>query len=98
MNYERADAANAARERAAALLIRYPDLSSEELGEVHRWVKHIATSLDYGLLASDPEVASQYRAYREEYHDRFKLKDIVKIAVFVGIIASALAALALLVR
>jgi hypothetical protein len=35
------------------------------------------------MLASDPEIAAQYRAYRAEHHDRFKARDLVMVAPMV---------------
>lgn len=77
MKSETAGATDAERKRVTALLSRYPNLSASELEDVHHWFKRVATALDMGLLASDPEVAPQYRAYRSEHIDRFELKDIV---------------------
>ena len=93
MKSETDGATGAERERVVALLTRYPDLSPDE---VRHWFKQVATSLDMGLLASDPAVAPQYRAYRSDHHDRFELKDIVKIAAVLGIAIVVVAALVLL--
>lgn len=89
----------AADERAqiAALLARYPDgLSPSELEEIHNWFDRVATPLDLGLLAGDPEVAAQYRAYRAEHVDKFKPRDIGKAIVFVGAIVAVASAITLL--
>ncbi len=72
------------RERVAHLLARYPDLTDSEFDELRNWFDRIATPLDFGLLAGDPAVAVQYRAYRAEHHDRFKPKDIGIAVVFLG--------------
>jgi len=78
------------RAHAAALLARYPDLSESELGELHHWFKRVAGPLDVGLLASDPAVAQQYRAYSDAHQDRFSARDIGIAALFVAITAGAI--------
>ena len=80
------------RARISALLRRYPDLAPGELSELHNWFNRVATPLDLGTLASDPETAIQYRAYRAE-HDRFKARDLVKAALFIGVIAAVIGAI-----
>ena len=40
------------RERIAALLARYPNLSRGELEEIHNWFDRVASALDIGLLSS----------------------------------------------
>ena len=81
------------RARISALLRRYPDLAPGELSEIHNWFNRVATPLDLGMLASEPEIAAQYRAYRAEHHDRFKAKDLVKAALFIGVIAAVFGAI-----
>ncbi|EJL20714.1 hypothetical protein [Novosphingobium sp. AP12] len=73
------------RAEAAMLLARYPDLSERELGMLKHWFKSVAGPLDVGLLASDPAIAEQYRAYRKDHHDRFSAKDIAIGALFAAI-------------
>jgi len=84
------------RAQIAALLIRYPDLSTAELAEIRNWFDRVATSLDVGLLAADPQVAVQYRAWRTEHYDRFEARDYVKGAVFVAVAASVIGSIILL--
>jgi hypothetical protein len=95
MKSETAGATDAGRKRVTALLSRYPHLSAAELEEVHHWFKRVATALDLGLLASDPDVEPQYRAYRSDHIDRFKLKDIVTIAAVLTVTIVVIAALVL---
>ncbi|WP_260924516.1 hypothetical protein [Novosphingobium sp. 9] len=73
------------RGRVAALLARYPALTSDELADVTHWFKRAATPLDVGTLASDTTIAEQYRRYRAEHLDRFGTADMVKAAIFVAI-------------
>lgn len=72
------------RERIAALLSRYPALAPDELEQVKRWFRNGASALDLGLLASDPEIARQYRAYRAEHYDRITASDWRRAALFVA--------------
>jgi hypothetical protein len=89
--------ASSADDRAhiAALLTRYPELPTAELDRLHRWFHKGATALDLGLLASDPDISEQYRAYRAEHYDRIKPADISRAAMIIGV-ALALIVIALL--
>lgn len=75
------------RAQASDLLARYPHLSEHELDALRHWFKRVAGPLDVGLLASDPAVAEQYRAYSKAHHDRFTAKDIAIGALFAAIAA-----------
>ncbi len=75
------------RAEAAALLSRYPNLAEHELKALHRWFKRVAGPLDVGLLASDPAIAEQYRAYNRAHQDRFSARDIAIAALFIAIVA-----------
>ncbi|WP_142632282.1 hypothetical protein [Sphingomonas sp. IC081] len=83
----------AARDRIAALLKTYPALDEAELTELHQLFTCKATALDLGLLAGDADIAAQFRSYREEHHDRFKAKDLVNVALFVGAVAAVVGAI-----
>jgi hypothetical protein len=95
----REGAADGAEERAriAALLTRYPELPSADLAQIHQWFRQRATALDLGLLAGDPTVSEQYRAYRADHYDRIKPADISRAAVVIGV-ALALIIIALMLR
>lgn len=84
------------RARIAEVLSRYPHLSGNELSELKNWFQRVATPLDFGLLAADPAVSSQYRAYRKDHHDRLKAKDIAMAAIMVAIVAGVIAIIAVL--
>lgn len=73
------------REYIAVLLSRYPNLSESELGEIRNWFERVATPLDFGMMASDPATQNQYRAYRKDHHDRFKMRDVLTIAMFLAV-------------
>lgn len=81
------------RARATALLARYPDLSAQELQELEHWFRKEATALDMGMLASEPRVAAQLRAYRKAHHERFTMRDMAVAAIFLAIAAGAVGAL-----
>lgn len=70
------------RSRIGALLSRYPESSEADLAEIANWFDRVATPLDLGHLASDPDVAEQYRAYRANHLNRFTAKDIGIAAMF----------------
>jgi hypothetical protein len=93
----RADAPLATRDEAAALLSRYPELSNDDLAALDHWCKRVASSLDLGLLASDPDLAPQYVAYRKAHLDRFSTRDIGLAALFVAITAGIFGILVLMV-
>ena len=84
------------RNHIATLLTRYPDLPDGELDRIHRWFKGGASALDLGLLASDPNIAPQYRAYRTDYYDRIKPADWMRAAILIGIAAGVIALIAVL--
>lgn len=84
------------RARVSALLVRYPDLSPDELADVRNWFDRVASSVDVGLLAADPAVAVQYRAWRTEHYDRFEAKDLVKGLAFAAGAAAFVGAIILL--
>lgn len=93
------EAVIAAEERArmAALLARYPNLTENELAEIHNWFDRVASALDIGLLSSQPEIAEQYRAYRAEHIDRFTKKDLAKAGLFVVSVLGVVVLIALAV-
>lgn len=86
-----------AEERAhvSALLACYPDISPEDLAELHNWFDRVATPLDLGLLASDPAIRPQYQAYRAQHYDRMKSTDMVRAALFIGLVLLILVGLGL---
>jgi hypothetical protein len=84
------------RAHAAALLSRYPDLTDAELKELHAWFAKGATALDLGLLASEPDIAEPYRAYRAEHYDRIKPADLGRAALFIAGAVGVIGGIALL--
>ncbi|VWX54819.1 hypothetical protein [Novosphingobium sp. 9U] len=84
------------RARVAALLASYPEMPSGDLEQVHAWFRRGASALDLGLLASDPVIAPQYRAYRADHYDRISGGDYARAAVFIALAVAALAAIAVL--
>lgn len=85
------------RDRAAveATLARYPNLDSEELKDLRQWFKREATSLDVGLIASNPDLAQTYASFRDAHLDPLGLRDYLVIAAvisaFVGLVAAGYA-------
>ncbi len=84
------------RARIATLLARYPELPDRELDHVHAWFRQGATALDLGLLASDPAVAPQYRAYRADHYDRITPTDYIRIFAVLMAVIGAITAIALM--
>lgn len=83
------------RARAAALLSRFPSLSDGELSELKNWFGQVASSLDVGLIASDPKIETQYRAFRKDHLDRMKTKDWLVGMVIVATVCAVIAVVAL---
>lgn len=79
-------------EEVRALLARYPDLSSTEVADLKRWFRKEASALDVALLATETELAGQYRQFRRDHIDRFELRDLVNAAIFAAMIAAPIAA------
>jgi hypothetical protein len=84
------------RTHIATLLARYPELPAGELERIHHWFRKGASALDLGMLASDPLVAPQYRAYRAEHYDRIKPADYTRAAAFIGVAVALVILIALL--
>lgn len=69
-------------ERIIAL---YPDISDEELHEVLHYFRRECSALDRATIASNNEVARQYRKFCEDHHiDRLKPAESA-IAITAGI-------------
>ena len=83
------------RERARTLLSAYPDMPPEDLKELHNWFDRVATPLDIGLLASDPELTTQYRSYRKDHYDKFKGRHLVNAIIFIMLILMVVVAIGL---
>jgi len=77
--------------RAAALLQRYPELSSEELGALRKWFRKDASALDIGTLASDQNIAASYMRFRKEHIDKFGPKDLLILVVALAVVAGLIA-------
>ncbi|GGD81636.1 hypothetical protein [Croceicoccus mobilis] len=73
------------RAEIAAILARYPDLTDAELQRVLRWFRTEATAMDVAMLASEEDIAPQYRQFRSDHIDSFGLRDLRNAAVFLGI-------------
>lgn len=84
------------RARIAALLARYPHVSSADLCEIQTWFDRTATSLDVGLLAADAMIADQYRAWRREHYDRFRPRDLLKAGAFLAVVVGLVRGIVLL--
>lgn len=82
---------------ARALLARYPDLDALELARLEHWFRKEASALDVGLLASEEALATQFRAYRKDHHDRFTPRDILIATVFVVVAAALVGAMLMIV-
>ena len=80
------------RAEIAAILARYPDLTDAELQRVLRWFRTEATAMDVAMLASEEDIAPQYRQFRRDHVDRFDLRDLRNAAVFLCMIVGILLA------
>jgi hypothetical protein len=72
-----------------AAIANYPRLTSDQLDDVLFWLKHEATALEVGLLASDPVLAGNYRRLRLDHLDRLNRDDALHAAAVVGTVAAA---------
>ncbi|KQM19522.1 hypothetical protein [Novosphingobium sp. Leaf2] len=82
---------------ARALLARYPHLDVHELAQLEHWFRKEASALDVGLLASEADLAAQFRAYRKDHHDRFTARDILIATAFVAVAATLVGAMLIMV-
>jgi hypothetical protein len=91
----RTDVTGRDRSAVEATLARYPNLDSEELEDLRHWFKREATSLDVGLIASNPDLAQTYASFRDAHLDPLGLRDylvmVAVIAAFVGLVAAGYA-------
>jgi hypothetical protein len=81
------------RERAEALIARYPELGSEELERLLYWYRREASSMDVALLASNEAIHDRYRAFRRDHVERFSLKDKIVGGLLVAAAAAGIAAI-----
>jgi hypothetical protein len=70
------------------LIAKYPRISSEELNDVLFWLKHEATALEVGFLASDPALERKYRQLRSDHLDRLNRHDALHAAAVFGTVAA----------
>jgi len=80
------------RARIAALLAAYPDIDPERVAEIKHWFLKSASALDVALLASEPDIANQYRRFPADHIDRIAPSDIVVgVALLVALVLTLLA-------
>jgi hypothetical protein len=78
----------AARERAEALLLRYPRLEQEELDELLHWYRREASSMDVALIASDERLRRGFEKFQADHLKAFNWKEkLVTAALGSGIVA-----------
>ena len=76
-------------------LIRYPDVSEDELQRLIAWFK-VASALDVGLVASNDRLHDAYAALCEEHLDRFTWSDLVRAFLFVLVFGGGIVGIILL--
>lgn len=86
------DGADRAGRRASieAALANYPHLPPEQLSDVLQWFRSEASSLDVGLIASNPAIEQPYRAFRADHVDRMTWRDGVRAIVFTLVVIAIL--------
>lgn len=72
----------ARRAHVEALLAAYPDVTPTEHTLLVNWFRKEASSLDIGMVASNPDIARGYRLFRQQHVDRFTLADVGKGLAF----------------
>ena len=89
------DGAASAERRAhiEATLADYPHLSTERLAELLHWYRKEATALDVALVASNEGIATPYARFRADHIDPLKGRDVLRGAVFVGVVLLLIALL-----
>lgn len=78
-------AALARRAHVEALLAAYPDVTPDEHTLLVNWFRKEASSLDIGMVASNPDIARGYRLFRQQHVDRFTLADFGKGLAFASV-------------
>ncbi len=78
----------ARRAHVEALLAAYPDVTPPEHELLVNWFRKEASSLDVGMVASNPEIARGYRLFREQHVDRFTLADVGKGVGFACVVVA----------
>lgn len=84
--------ADHSRARIETLIARYPHIAHEEVAAIKHWIAKEASALDMGLLASNEDVAPQYRRFRAEQLDRFGFRDMALIAAVAVLLIAGLVA------
>ena len=75
------------------LLTRYPLIDSSELHDLKRWFGKEATTLDVGLIASDPSLAKPYRRFADEHIDPLSKIDLLYAALTIAAVMLVFAAI-----
>ncbi|MDE2620534.1 MAG: hypothetical protein KGL54_10270 [Sphingomonadales bacterium] len=83
----------ARRAEVERALARYPHLTAEGLAELTDYFERDASALDVGLIASNPEIAERYQAFRATHVDPLRPRDWVRGALFAGMVAATLVAM-----
>lgn len=81
------------RAEIETMLARYPHLPGDALAQLIHWFTKEASALDVGLIASNEEIATPYRAFRSEHIDPLRSRDWVKGAFFAVLVTAVLIAL-----
>lgn len=89
-------AREARRAHIEALLGDYPQISEQEVSLLKTWFQRQASALDVAQVASNPEIAEQYRAFRTEHVDKIGARDMGKAAI--AVIAIVLCIVAIMWR
>lgn len=79
-------AREARRAHIEALLGDYPRISDAEIELLKNWFRRQASALDVAQVASNADIAIQYRAFRAEHIDRIGARDMGKAAIAVALV------------
>jgi hypothetical protein len=77
--------------RIQAALAEYPHVDEQTLAELVHWFRKEASALDAGLIASDPQLAEQYRLFKAMHLDRLKAADLLWMALAAAMVAACVA-------
>jgi len=77
------------RARIEAVLTKYPDIDADALAELLKWFRKEASALDVGMIASDPQLIDQYRAFKADHLDPFSGADVLRAIAFVVVACGA---------
>jgi hypothetical protein len=89
-NAQDAAARAARRTEMESVLAKYPHLSEEQLTALVAWFRKEASALDVATMASNPDVADNYRSFRTDHIDPITRGEWIQALLIILVVIIAL--------